>query len=115
MLRNSKVHYKSSELLSCLADMLNEALPMLDEKKNDAFSDANSVLFVSKDVARVLLAYIHCNKQKYAQALPYLKAVIANGFYSLVESNTIDFVNYSECILGFLLGTNSGEGCTSLP
>lgn len=99
------------ELLSSLADMLNEALPMLDEKKNDAFSDANSALFVSKDVARVLLAYIHCNKQDYAQALPYLEAVIANGFYSLVESNTIEFVNNSECILGFLWGTKSGEAC----
>lgn len=99
------------ELLSSLADILNEALPMLDEKKNDAFSDANSALFVSKDVARVLLAYIHCNKQEYAQALPYLEAVIANGFYSLVESNTIEFVNNSECILGFLLDTKSGEGC----
>ena len=99
------------ELLSSLADILNEALPMLDEKKNDAFSDANSALFVSKDVARVLLAYIHCNKQEYAQALPYLEAVIANGFYSLVESNTIEFVNNSECILGLLLDTKSGEGC----
>ena len=99
------------ELLSSLADMLNEALPMLDEKKNDAFSDANSALFVSKDVARVLLAYIHCDKQDYAQSLPYLEAVIANGFYSLVESNTIEFVNNSECIFGFLPDTKSVDYC----
>ena len=97
------------ELLTSLASLLEEAMPMLDEKKNDAFTDANSILFVSKDVARVILAYIYCNKQEYAKALPLLETVIANGYYSLEVSNTLEFVNNSECIFGFLGDTKSGE------
>ena len=99
------------DLLTNLAALVEEALPMLDEKKNDAFTDANSILFISKDVARVVLAYIYCNKHDYAHALPLLEAVISNGHYSLVVSNTLEFVNNSECIFGFLMDTKSGEAC----
>lgn len=99
------------DLLTNLASLVEEALPMLEEKKNDAFTDENSILFVSKDVARVVLAYIYCNKHDYAHALPLLEAVISNGHYSLVVSNTLEFVNNSECIFGFLMDTKSGESC----
>lgn len=91
--------------------MVEEALPMLEEKKNDAFTDENSILFVSKDVARVVLAYIYCNMNQYDDALPLLEAVISNGYYSLVVSNTLEFVNNSECIFGFIMDTKSGEAC----
>lgn len=100
-----------ADLLTNLAAMVEEAWPMLEEKKNDAFTDENSILFVSKDVARVILAYIYCNKQEYAKALPLLEAVISNGYYSLVVSDTLEFVNNSECIFGFLMDTKSGEAC----
>ncbi len=37
----------------------------LDEHRYDAFQDANSMLFVSKDVARTLLAFVYCNQKKF--------------------------------------------------
>lgn len=98
-------------VLDGLSTLLEAAITDLEEKKNDAFNDVNSAFFVSKDVARVLLAYTYCNQQKYTQALPLLEKVISNGYYSLVESNVIEFVNNSECILGFLAETRSGESC----
>lgn len=99
------------DILSSLSGILNEATSYLEEKRNDSFTDANSIMFVSKDVARTLLAYIHCNRQEYSQALPLLETVISNGFYSLVASSFNGYENDSECILGFILGTRSGESC----
>ena len=102
---------EEDRVLDGLSTLLETAITDLEEKKNDAFSDVNSAFFVSKDVARVLLAYTYCNQQKYTQALPLLEKVISNGYYSLVESNVIEFANNSECILGFLVETRSGESC----
>ena len=101
-----------NEVLDGLAKLLEGGMNDLAEKKNDAFSDVNSAFFVSKDVARVLLAYIYCNQNKYAQALPLLEKVVSNGYYSLVKSDKlIEFANNSECILGFEMDTRSGESC----
>ncbi len=104
-----------NEVLSTLANLLNEALPDLEEKKNDSFSDANSMFFVSKDVARVLLAYIYCNQKKWDEALPLLAKVISNGYYSLIATNKVEFKNDSECIFGFEKRTravdNYGKAC----
>lgn len=100
------------EVLEGLVTLLEDAMSDLEEKKNDSFSDANSAFFVSKDVARVLLAYIYCNQNKYSQALPLLEKVISNGYYSLVHSDRpAEFANNSECILGFKMDTRSGEFC----
>lgn len=100
------------EVLEGLVTLLEDAMSDLEEKKNDSFSDANSAFFVSKDVARVLLAYIYCNQNKYSQALPLLEKVISNGYYSLVHSDRpVEFANNSECILGFKTDTRSGESC----
>ena len=99
-------------ILNELSSLLKDAITHLEEKKNDSFSDANSALFVSKDVARVLLAYIYCNQNKYSQAQPLLEKVISNGYYSLVHSDRpVEFANNSECILGFRMDTRSGESC----
>lgn len=104
-----------NEVLSTLANLLNEALPDLEEKKNDSFSDANSMFFVSKDVARVLLAYIYCNQKKWDAALPLLEKVISNGYYSLIATNKVEFKNDSECIFGLIKQTravdNDGKAC----
>lgn len=104
-----------NEVLSTLANLLNEALPDLKEKKNDSFSDANSMFFVSKDVARVLLAYIYCNQKKWNAALPLLEKVISNGYYSLIATNKVEFKNDSECIFGLIKQTravdNDGKAC----
>lgn len=104
-----------NEVLSTLANLLNETLPDLKEKKNDSFSDANSMFFVSKDVARVLLAYIYCNQKKWNAALPLLEKVISNGYYSLIATNKVEFKNDSECIFGLIKQTravdNDGKAC----
>lgn len=100
------------EVLKGLVTLLEDAMSDLEEKKNDAFGDKNSRFFVSKDVARVLLAYVYCNQNKYAQALPLLEKVISNGYYSLIKSDKpVEFADNSECILGFKKKTRSGESC----
>ena len=106
-----------SDILAALSNLLEEAIPSLDEKKNDAFTDANSALFVSKDVARVLLAYVRCNQKKFDSALPLLEKVIGNGYYSLIQSAPVHYQKDSECILGFVVndetraGNNENEQC----
>lgn len=98
-----------SDILAALSNLLEEAIPSLDEKKNDAFTDANSAFFVSKDVARVLLAYVRCNQKKFDSALSLLEKVIGNGYYSLIQSRPVHYQKDSECILGFEIGTRAGN------
>lgn len=101
---------KEDEILAILSNLLEEAIPSLEEKKNDAFTDANSALFVSKDVARVLLAYVRCNQKKFDSALPLLEKVIDNGYYSLIQSAPVNYKNDSECILGFVVNDETRAG-----
>lgn len=101
---------KENEILAILSNLLEEAIPSLEEKKNDAFTDANSALFVSKDVARVLLAYVRCNQKKFDSALPLLEKVIGNGYYSLIQSAPVNYKNDSECILGFVVNDETRAG-----
>lgn len=101
---------KEDEILAILSNLLEEAIPSLEEKKNDAFTDANSALFVSKDVARVLLAYVRCNQKKFDSALPLLEKVISNGYYSLIQSAPVNYKNDSECILGFVVNDETRAG-----
>ena len=97
------------DILAALSNLLEEAIPSLEEKKNDAFTDTNSAFFVSKDVARVLLAYVRCNQKKFDSALPLLEKVIGNGYYSLIQSAPVNYKKDSECILGFEMGTRAGN------
>lgn len=101
---------KEDEILAILSNLLEEAIPSLEEKKNDAFTDANSALFVSKDVARVLLAYVRCNQKKFDSALPLLEKVIGNGYYSLIQSAPVNYKNDYECILGFVVNDETRAG-----
>lgn len=103
------VPMSESDILAILSNLLEEAMPSLEEKKNDAFTDANSAFFVSKDVARVLLAYVRCNQKKFDSALPLLEKVIGNGYYSLIQSAPVNYKKDSECILGFEMGTRAGS------
>lgn len=52
-----------AEVLSRVENMLFDAMGDLDEHRYDAFQDANSMLFVSKNVARILLAFVYCNQK----------------------------------------------------
>ena len=83
----------------------------LDEHRYDAFQDANSMLFVSKDVARTLLAFVYCNQKKFDKALPLLEEVIKRGDYHLEYSQATEYNNNAECILGYHIQTRSGEAC----
>ncbi len=99
------------EILDSLAVMLEADMADLEEKKNDAFTDANSMLFVSRDVSRILQAYIYCNLNKYEKALPLLEKVISNNYYTLNNSAINIYANNSECILGLVPETRAGETC----
>lgn len=90
-----------NNLLTNLSSLLKEAIPDLEEKKNESLTDTDNAFFVSRDVARVILAYIYCNQKKWDTALPLLEEVINKAYYSLTESNVIQYKNDSECILGF--------------
>lgn len=59
----------------------------LEEKKNESLKDVNGFFFVSKDVARILLADIYMYQGDYMNAEPLLQKVIANGYYELDASN----------------------------
>ena len=98
-----------NDLLSNLSSLLKDALPYLKEKKNESLTDINNAFFVSRDVARVILAYVYCNQKKWDSALPLLEEVINNGYYSLTESNDTHYKNDSECILGFELQTRANN------
>jgi hypothetical protein len=69
-----------------LKNRLSGAVEMLPEKKNESLKDANGVFFVSKDVARVLLANIYIYEGCYEEAEKLLKEVVDNGYYQLDAS-----------------------------
>lgn len=68
-----------------LKDNLKKAIENLEEKKNESLF-GEDFFFVSKDVARVLLANILMYENRYSEALPLLQQVIDNGFYTLDTS-----------------------------
>lgn len=96
---------------------LANAINNLAEKKNECLKDENGFFFVSKDVARVLLANIYMYEGNYSEALTLLQKVIDNGYYKLDASmnfnpstttDDIDVKESSEIILAFL-NDNSGS------
>lgn len=100
-----------SEVLSRMENILSDAMGDLNEHHYDAFQDANNILFVSKDVARTLLAFVYCNQKKFDKALPLLEEVIRRGDYHLEYSKATEYKNNAECILGYRIQTRNGEGC----
>lgn len=74
------------EILSDLQSKLTAAIDFLEEKKNESVKDINGFFFVSKDVARVLLANLYMYEGKHSEAIPLLEKVIDNGFYQLDAS-----------------------------
>ena len=81
-------YYSLDELRTLLVSGLNEALPMLEEKKNTPVASADDFLQVSKDVARITLARLYMNNNQFNLALPLLQKVIANGFYEPENTTT---------------------------
>lgn len=78
-------------IFSDLKANLEKAIDNLEEKKNESLStDVNKYFFVSKDVARILLADIYMYQGDYNQAEKLLGKVVSNGFYELDASNYND-------------------------
>ena len=98
-----------AEVLSRVENMLFDAIGDLDEHRYDAFQDANSMLFVSKNVARILLAFVYCNQKKFDKALPLLEEVIRRGEYHLEYSQATEYQNNAECILGYYPEMSSAQ------
>ncbi len=75
-----------SSILQMLEEELVEAIRNLDEKKCVAFAtNANDALFVSKDVARILLAKVYMYQQKWAAASNLLQQVVDKNIYSITS------------------------------
>lgn len=66
-----------SEIFSRLIKELQEAMDNLEEKKNESLRDVNDFFFVSRDVARILLADIYMYQGNYLQAESLLAKVIS--------------------------------------
>lgn len=73
----------SATIWKSLETNLKDAIEYADEKKNVALAtNMNDALFLSKDVARILLADIYMYQGRYSDAAPLLQKVFDNGFYS---------------------------------
>lgn len=66
---------------------LEKAIDNLDEKENESLDNINDFFFISKDVARILLANICMYQHEYGQAELLLGDVVKNGFYTLNADN----------------------------
>ena len=77
---------RPENILNDLKNNLLKAIDNLEEKKNESMKDVNGFFFVSKDVARVLLANIYMYENNYNEALPLLQKVVSNNFYALDAS-----------------------------
>lgn len=92
------------DILSDLKSKLTTAIDNLDEKKNQSLTDMNGFFFVSKDVARVLLANIYMYEGNWSAAKPLLAKVRSNGYYQL--DGTDDYVKTGNGVI-FALSTGS--------
>ena len=113
---NSLYLPRSSEkdIFQALTSNLETAITKSDEKKNlFATSDLNDLLFVSKDVARIILANIHMYQGEYSKAKSLLAKVVSNNFYQL-ESTTSYTPTSKELILGLFKPDRSGNTPTAI-
>lgn len=77
-----------NDIFDKLEKDLLASIDYFEEKRNRSLSgDANDYFFLSKDVARILLADVYMYRGKYGQAEGLLARVVENGFYSLDASD----------------------------
>lgn len=96
-----------SGILQMLEEELLDAIKDLDEKKCVAFAtNANDALFVSKDVARILLAKVYMYQQKWAAASELLQQVVDKNIYSMEKVPT----KYTSENKDLILALNFGNG-----
>lgn len=99
-----------SSILQMLEEELVEAIRNLDEKKCVAFAtNANDALFVSKDVARILLAKVYMYQQKWAAASNLLQQVVDKNIYSMEKVPTKYTSENKDLILALKVGNESRD------
>jgi len=99
-----------SSILQMLEEELVEAIRNLDEKKCVAFAtNANDALFVSKDVARILLAKVYMYQQKWAAASNLLQQVVDKNIYSMEKVPTKYTSENKDLILALKFGNESRD------
>lgn len=97
-----------SSILQMLEEELVDAIKNLDEKKCVAFAtNANDALFVSKDVARILLAKVYMYQQKWAAASNLLQQVVDKNIYSMEKVPTKYTSENKDLILALEFGNGS--------
>lgn len=97
-----------SSILQMLEEELVEAIRNLDEKKCVAFAtNANDALFVSKDVARILLAKVYMYQQKWAAASNLLQIVVDKSIYPIEKVPTKYTSENKDLILALMVGNES--------
>ena len=97
-----------SSILQMLEEELVEAIKNLDEKKCVAFAtNANDALFVSEDVARILLAKVYMYQQKWAAASNLLQQVVDKNIYSMEKVPTKYTSESKDLILALKFGNES--------
>lgn len=97
-----------SSILQMLEEELVEAIRNLDEKKCVAFAtNANDALFVSKDVARILLAKVYMYQQKWAAASNLLQKVVDKSIYPIEKVPTKYTSENKDLILALMVGNGS--------
>lgn len=99
-------------ILSDLKKRLSKAIETLEEKKNQSLADANGFFFVSKDVARIVLANINMYQGNWSEAKALLAAVRDNSYYQLYTKD-----EYEEANTGLIFGlkTLANGGTRSAP
>lgn len=99
-----------SDILQMLEEELLDAIKNLDEKKCVAFAtNANDALFVSKDVARILLAKVYMYQQKWAAASNLLQQVVDKNIYSMEKVPTKYTSENKDLILALKFGIGSRD------
>lgn len=97
-----------SSILQMLEEELVEAIRNLDEKKCVAFAtNANDALFVSKDVARILLAKVYMYQQKWAAASNLLQKVVDKSICPIEKVPTKYTSENKDLILALMVGNES--------
>ncbi len=83
---------KESEeyVLNQIEEKLRGTMELLPEKKNESLKDINGFFFMSKDVAKVLLANICIYKGELHDARHLLEEVIRSDFYQLDASGNFN-------------------------
>lgn len=99
-----------SSILQMLEEELVETIRNLDEKKCVAFAtNANDALFVSKDVARILLAKVYMYQQKWPAASNLLQQVVDKNIYSMEKVPTKYTSENKDLILALKVGNESRD------